>query len=213
MKTEITVATLTASVTILGWIVSNYFIRKRDDRTRRLEITLKRMERQIEGFYGPLFSLNEQMRNAWDIREAILSPRGDRGNCPLSESDRKRVEEYLQEQYFFPIHGQIRELLRTKLFLIDGAEVPASFNAYLRHATQEKAQSEIWRNLNIGTDYLKGTGYSQQFFDDVKNRLRQVMQEYDATVSEMRIGQQRSPGRGRIPEESRAAIASGCSED
>lgn len=186
METQIIVAMLTATVTILGWIVSNYFVRQRDDETRRLEVTLKRMERQIEEFYGPLFSLNEQMQNAWFVREAVLSPDGDRKNCPLSEPDRNRVKEYFQEQYFFPIHGRIRELLRTKLFLIEGAEVPTSFNDYLRHATQEKAQSEIWQKLNIGTNYLAGKGYSQKFFDDVKNRLRQVMQEYDATVSEMR---------------------------
>lgn len=185
MEIQLIVAMLTATVTILGWIVSNYLIRQRDDRTRRLTITLKRRERQIEEFYGPLFSLNKQITNAWVIREAILSPGGNQRNCPLSDLDRSKVIGYFQDQYFFPTHNKIQELLRTKLFLIGGAKVPASFEEYLHHVTQERAQSELWQKLNISTIYLAGKGYSQQFIDDVENSLREVMQEYDATVSEM----------------------------
>lgn len=59
---------LTAAVTICGWLATHHYTRKREiesraassemaDRTRRLEISLGHIERQIEEFYGPLQSL------------------------------------------------------------------------------------------------------------------------------------------------------------
>lgn len=48
---------LAAGVTAIGWVITNYLTKNKEDRVRQLEATKKHLERQIEEFYGPLFNL------------------------------------------------------------------------------------------------------------------------------------------------------------
>ena len=58
------VGLITAVVTIIGWLVTRKLeierratADARTDRTRRIELRLRYYERQIQEFYGPIYSL------------------------------------------------------------------------------------------------------------------------------------------------------------
>jgi hypothetical protein len=61
-------AILAAIVSILGWYVAYAYAKRREDRTRCLEIQLKYRQQQIQELYGPLLSLIEQIFNVWQVR-------------------------------------------------------------------------------------------------------------------------------------------------
>jgi len=71
--------------------------------------------------------------------------------------------------------------LRTKLYLVEGAEMPASFYKYLYHATQEQAQFRLWKENNIDTKHIVGKPFPDQFIDDIKFGLQDAMQRYNQT--------------------------------
>src|SRR4051794_2577871 len=49
------VATLiTAAVTVLTGVAAYFFTRRQEDRTRRLQLTIARIEQQLRELYGPL---------------------------------------------------------------------------------------------------------------------------------------------------------------
>ena len=66
------VAFIAAMVTAAGWVITNFISRVREDRTRRLELTLAHIERQIEELYGPLLNLIVQIRATWAVQRRLL---------------------------------------------------------------------------------------------------------------------------------------------
>src|SRR5262245_5066555 len=92
--------------------------RAAEDRTRRLEGLKRHYERQIEEFYGPLFNMVNQVFVANHVQGEILK----RTNPPDSEM----VRDYFHTMYFDPMHDEIRQILRTKLYLVEGSEMPES---------------------------------------------------------------------------------------
>jgi hypothetical protein len=49
--------------------------------------------------------------------------------------------------------------------------MPASFEAYLKHATQEQFQKLLWNERAIPTEFLKGSPWPPSFYGDVGNAL------------------------------------------
>src|SRR6478672_9620708 len=112
-------ALVAATATAAGWVVSYAYGRRRDAQTRELELRVRYRQRQIEELYGPLFSLIEQVFSAAEVQDRILP------DAPaLSDADADRVRRFFWEQQFAPLHREIRQLLRTKLYLLEGAELP-----------------------------------------------------------------------------------------
>jgi hypothetical protein len=95
-------ALITGTVAILVGVISNYMIRKKEDRTRRLQIELEYTSKQIQEFYGPLMSLIEQIYNIWGVRQKITQTN------ILTEEDKRAIFEYLQKTRFHPLHDEIK---------------------------------------------------------------------------------------------------------
>ncbi|BCU14382.1 hypothetical protein [Microcystis aeruginosa] len=76
------------------------------------------------------------------------------------------------------MNKEIVRILRTKLYLVEGAEMPASFSNYLRHATQEQAQFRLWKENNIDTKHIVGEPFPDQFIEQIKDGLQGAMQRY-----------------------------------
>jgi hypothetical protein len=74
-----------AVVAIIGWYATYAYTKKREDRTRRLDLRIKLREQQIEELYGPLLSLIDQIFNVWRVRKTILA------GVDLSSEDDGRV--------------------------------------------------------------------------------------------------------------------------
>jgi hypothetical protein len=142
-----------------------------EDRTRKLESVKRHYERQIEEFYGPLFNMVHQVFAANDVQSGILQR--------ISATDSERVRDYFRATYFFPMHDEIRQILRTKLYLVEGSEIPESFYLYLKHAAQERDQTMLWKQYGLDTSFLKGEPWPDDFYDDIRSGFERAMQNYE----------------------------------
>jgi hypothetical protein len=201
MSVDPAVATLATciiglTVTAVGWIAVHHLSRRREiearaasearaDRTRRLELQLRYYERQIEEFYGPIYSLIQTIFAVWHVKHRLESGVSPRDNeKPLGEVKAK-FDEFVVTVYFNPIHQEIRKILNAKLFLIKGANMSDSFYAYLKHSVMENMQHRLWTEYGISTMSVKGEEWSDQFRSDIKRGLDHAVEKYDDLVDEL----------------------------
>ncbi len=170
---------LIAAVTIAGWYVTSAYARIREDRTRRLTTILQYKERQIAELYGPLLSLIEQIFNLRRVKQSLLSAE----NATLSHEARQKVDHYFWSTQFRPLHSEILELLRKKVYLLEGGATPPSFVAYFQHSVQESVQKELWDQSQIDTSFLEGKRWPRGFHDDVKSALSRLTTEHQGGLA------------------------------
>jgi phosphoglycolate phosphatase-like HAD superfamily hydrolase len=179
MADSLTPTLITVSVTALGWYATYAYTKHKEDRTRRLEIQLKYRAQQIEVLYGPLLSLIEQIFNVWQVRKNVLGQGG------YSPDDQQRIQQFFWQRYFMPLHKEIGDLLRTRLYLLEGNRLPDSFSKYLEHSTQEASQHLLWDELRVNTSRVVGTPWPERFYDDVKEALGRLMDEHKSGVAKL----------------------------
>jgi len=175
-------ALIAAFVAILVWYLTYTSTQKREDRTRRQTTALEYRQRQIAEFYGPLLSFLEQIHNFWGVRQSLFKA----GNGKLSEENRRKIDRYFWATHFRPLHIVIRELLRTKLYLLEDARTPTSFATYIQHSVQEEAQQDLWNEWSIDTSFLEGTPYPREFHEDVKTTLKKLGSQYRGELASLR---------------------------
>jgi hypothetical protein len=142
-----------------------------EDRTRKLERLLKHYERQIEEFYGPLWNLVHQLYVGNETKERL--------ERRLNAEQRTTVDRYYHETHFGPIHEEIRQIIKTRLYLVDGGAMPDSFYEYLRHASQERDQRELAEQQHIDTSFLKGVPWPEEFHQEIKRGFDTAMKNYE----------------------------------
>jgi hypothetical protein len=160
----ITSAAVTALVAIASLSVTHVLTAKRESQARLQEMSIKYVESQIAELYGPMYSLIQQIFNAWYIRRRLLR------DSHLSEQDRQQIRQFMYAEYFRPIHERMREVLMTKLYLVDG-QVPESFWQYLEHSNQDLVQGRLSRELGIATDGIAGVRWPSNLDHDVRASL------------------------------------------
>jgi len=178
---------LAAFITALGWVITNYLTKKKEDRVRQLEGTKKHLERQIEEFYGPLFNLVHQIVVCNHVQHEILYSKDSKGNSIKSASDADEVRQFFQENYFIPLHDEMIRILKTKLYLVEGAEMPDSFYKYLRHSIQEQVQGTLWRKHGVDTSHVAGLPYPNEIYQDVKSGLDRTMIKYEQCINNLKV--------------------------
>ena len=149
------------------------------DRSRKLEALLAHYERQIEEFYGPLFNMVHQVFVANHIQWELLNARDEDGKHRVTPEHAKYIEEFYQNTYFLPLHDEIRNIIRSKLYLIEGSEMPESFYLYLKHAAQERDQRTLWQSHKIDTSFLRGEPWPSAFYNDIKSGFETAMRNYE----------------------------------
>ena len=178
------VALIAGSITAVGWLVTYSLTKRKEDRVRRIENTIKYLERQIQEFYGPLFNLVHQIVVCNHVQFSILY---GRGTSNISGESKMKIEQFFQEKYFIPLHDEMVRILKTKLYLIEGTELPESFYKYLRHSTQEQVQRALWANYGISTSHVPGIPYPNELYQDVKNSLDNIMIKYEQCLESLEI--------------------------
>lgn len=156
------------------------------DRERKLKSLMDHYERQIEEFYGPLFNMVHQVFVANHIQWEMLNTKKDGGAPHLSADQAEAVTDYFQTTYFYPLHDEIIKIIRSKLYLIEGSEMPESFYKYLKHAAQERDQRTLWKEHHINTAFLEGQPWPQHFYSDIKQGFEQAMQNYEHCLEGLR---------------------------
>lgn len=152
--------------------------RMEQDRVRKIERLMKHYERQIEEFYGPLWNMVHQLYVCNDIKNRLQKG--------LDQRQGEIVEDYYQNRYFSVIHTQIRRILRTRLYLVDGPTMPESFYRYLRHAIQERDQRELFRASGVNTGFVKGEPWPDGFHEDIKRGFDDAMTRYEKCLEGLR---------------------------
>ncbi len=187
MDNAIIVALIGAATAILGWFVLHYLTHNREmkarksiaqmtDRTRRLELLLKYHEQQIQEFYAPLYSNIQLIWNIRPIRERLIEK---------LRNDEKKIRHMLDVKYYLPLHTAIREILKTKLFLIDQVEMPKSFLSYLEHSVMQDVKIRLSDEDGIDTSEVYGKPWPEEFPKDVQTGLDQAMRSYDKIIQEL----------------------------
>jgi len=152
--------------------------RRRNALIRLQKSRLRYLQRQIEEFYGPLFNIVSQMIVANQVRLHLTEQN-------VAAAILGKVDAFLYEQYFRDLHQKVSDILSSKLYLVDGVDLPDSFHVYLRHAMQEKVQLDLWRSLQMDTSSLKGIPFPDQFLQDIRKGLQEKMKEHDAVLREL----------------------------
>ena len=61
MSKEVIAALIGAASALIVLLIGQYLTRWREDRTKRIQLTIDHAERQLSDFYSPLFALVEQL--------------------------------------------------------------------------------------------------------------------------------------------------------
>ena len=197
--------TLAFLATAGGWLAVHYTTRIREleardraDRLKRIEIALGKTEKQIESFYGPLYSLIQQI---WIVCSTVfvklllsiyLSPADN------SEKDPGKIkgdiDKFVWQEFFLPLHEEMRSILKDRLHLIEGTRLSPSFEKYLEHATIEKVRNKLFER-GISTASVPAIFWTNEFPEDVKRELDAAMRRYETYLSEIKPQLGQNDGR------------------
>jgi hypothetical protein len=186
MSTQVEVALIGAIVVAAGWLVTYTLEKQREDQRRTLEQRLGYLSRQIEECYAPLFNLVHQIFLANSVQERIVDATDEEGKPRLTEEQKEAVRDFFQVEHFEALHKEVNEIMKRKLHLVYGSSIPKSFIAYLKASTQERDQRLLWRREQIGTLFLPGVEWPQEFYADIKGGLFRARREYEETLSGLR---------------------------
>jgi hypothetical protein len=139
-----------------------------DDRQDRAHMRVQRLQDQVEHFYGPLFSIVDQLDTAFNVERRIIK------DNPMSPDSLQTVQRFMFSEVYMPLHQQIRDVLLSRLYLIDGMFVPDSFRDYLAHSTQYEVQARLWFEHGISSDKTIGRPYPSRFNPDIEMGLDEV---------------------------------------
>lgn len=139
-----------------------------DDRRDKTHTRVLRLQDQLEHFYGPLFSIVDQLDTAFKVEHRITH------DNPMSSDSLQSVQRFMFTEVYMPLHRQIRDVLLSRLYLIDGMFVPDSFRDYLAHSTQYEVQARLWFERGISSEKTKGIPYPSDFNDDIETGLEEV---------------------------------------
>jgi hypothetical protein len=125
LSSAITAAAIAAFVGGVGWIAAYVLNGFRDDRTKRLQLTIEHTSTQIKEFYAPLVALTDQLNTTVSVKMAAV-----KGKIPEEEYTLSRL---IYKEFFLPLHEQINTILKTKVHLMEGVLTPDSFDNYFKH--------------------------------------------------------------------------------
>jgi hypothetical protein len=178
---EISDAIVTAAITGLvggaGWIAAYILNSQREDRTKRLQLTIEHTSTQMREFYAPLVALTDQLNTM-----AFVKTEATRGKSQEVDYD---LTATFYDKFFLPIHEEINAILKTKVHLLEGAITPSSFAHYFRHYASEKA---YWQLVHAGKDvrHMEVPEFPAEFYHDVRRGYQVVLDRYEQGLEEMR---------------------------
>jgi hypothetical protein len=170
MNVAIAAPLITGAVTALGWLVAHILQQKRDSQKRTQEAHSAFLQRQIEELYGPLSNIATQIV----VTNHVLF-----GLIRSSPDNRSKLEEAFYFEYFLPLHLEARNLLKSKLHLVEGERLPQTFYDYLRASMQEEVQRRLWKEHQIDTSNVAGEPYPDSFTAQVQETLEALMTKYE----------------------------------
>ena len=174
MDAPILVATISATVTILGWLITHILTGYRDRKTKELSAQMKFTERQLEELYGPLaFLIWDGKRTFEDLleilgRNYVFPPSG------IITEDELKTWLFWLDNYFFPKNERIKDLLMTKTHLIEGAEMPASYLDFLEHHNSWYLNHLRWKKEGIKYSWRSKINAPHDFEEEIIDTFKRL---------------------------------------
>jgi hypothetical protein len=173
MDTNIFIATMTASLTLAGWLINHVLTGRREMTNQQLSASLTYVERQLEELYGPLAFLTIEGRNAaMDVVEAL-------GREPVFGARENSLNEkevtlwlFWVENDFLPRNERIQQLLMTKTHLVEGDKLPLSFVEYLHYHNSWRMSHLRWKQENIEYSWRSPASWPTSFSEEVLNTFK-----------------------------------------
>lgn len=174
--------------TAVGWIV----VKRKEDAARRREATLRHLQRQIEELYGPLYGLLHQSKVVYEVAKKVLPKRHDsRLAIEHFEPEQEELWLHFVDHYLRPLNLQMSEIVRTKMYLLEGGVMPKSFSDYLEHAAQSEAVHAL-RTPEARKLLEQWVPFPTGFADDVKNTLGVLLKHYSNGIEDASLAKGRS---------------------
>lgn len=190
-------ATIAGAVAALGWFVTKFL----DRRQKRAEFRRAYIQQQIEEFYGPIHGLLSQILAANHLKHRIFE------KCQLDDEAKTKTDRYFEEKYFLPLHARLREIVESKLYLVEGVAMPESLWRYLEHSLQEASQHALWFEYGVNTISLRGESFPNEIFRFIKETLDRLMIEYEVNVQELKTGYFAPTSVSNVPAEDQRNMA------
>jgi hypothetical protein len=157
LQTALLSALVAATVTLIGWFITSWLAKRREDEARRQEAALKHLERQIEELYGPLLGLIDQSNAVFTVAKQRLDQQ---------DQDARKAWHYFVEKYFLPLNLQMAKLLSAKVHLLDTDSWPPSYLAFFTHQAQFESLHNLWADMRVDSSFIKGEGWPQSFGEE-----------------------------------------------
>jgi len=171
-------ALIAAIVAIFGWFVGSSLISLREDRTKRLQLTIEQSEKQIGEFYAPLLGLLEQLDTTYNVKEEMIKQEPQHHDT---------ISKIAYKEYFLPLHQEIGEILKHKIYLLDGNKIPESVRKYFAHFTSENLYWRLTEEEKL-TSSVKASDFPEDFPQDMQINLGNVISRHESALEELRHG-------------------------
>jgi hypothetical protein len=164
-----------ALMVAVGWFVAAWLTRRREDRTKRLQITIEQAEKQVNDFYSPMIFLIEQLDAIHNAKSEMVEAQPD---------NQEIIERVAYSEHFLPTHQEIANLLKTKIHLLEAREVPSSVLDYINHFTSENIARSVEKD---GIDvWAQVKEFPSDLFDDLQRDRELVYRRYQDALHELR---------------------------
>lgn len=90
------------------------------------------------------------------------------------------------ENYFLPVDAEIRQLIRTKIHLLESGILPKSFEDFFSHEVEFEALHKLWKQKGVASPEIRGPGWPKEFESDVKTVLDRLRLQHQAFL--LRLG-------------------------
>jgi hypothetical protein len=167
-------AIIVAFVAAAAGLASHLVLRWRENETRRLQLIRDLSAQQISEFYAPLSALIEQLDATATICDGIEG----------RDKDKPEISKLIHADSFAPLHEEIVSILKSKVHLAEGRQVPPSVVHYLHHYRAQRTQ-EMLQKAGLSVS-VKDPGFPSKFYDDVMLGLAAASARYEETVEQLR---------------------------
>jgi hypothetical protein len=158
----------------VGWFAVHALSSRREVAARRDNATRDHLERQIEQLYGPLLGLIQHSRMVFAVALDKLPNKNGRIDFSSFSDRDAEIWRYFVERYFIPGNTQIRELIRSKMHLLEGGNLPESFASFFEHEVQLEALHKLWKEKGVDSSDIHGPGWPVDFESQTQVVLDQL---------------------------------------
>lgn len=186
-----------AIVAAIGWFVASALSSRREIAARRDNAARDHLEKQIEQLYGPLSGLILYSRLEFDVARKKLPTNGT-GQIAFSQFSGRQgdIWHFFVENYFLPVNSEMRNLIRSKMHLLDSGILPESFEPFFAHEVQFEALHMLWKEKGEHSLDIEGPGWPKGLESDVKTVLDRLRGRHQLFLH--RLGASAEKGKAQL---------------